>query len=72
MYENSSSGSRVVPCGRTEKQADMTTLTVGFRKFANAPKNPQPISFSYLIFFHDQLSIWFYGTQVLLVKVAPH
>jgi len=40
-----------------DRQTDMTKLTVGFRNFANAPKNPQPISFSYLIFFHDQLSI---------------
>ena len=32
FHENSSSGSRVVPCGRT----DMTKLTVAFRDFANA------------------------------------
>jgi hypothetical protein len=25
--------------GRTDKQTDMTKLTVTFRKFANAPKN---------------------------------
>jgi hypothetical protein len=34
-YENPSSGSRVVPCGRT----DMTTITDAFRNFANASKN---------------------------------
>jgi len=35
FQENLSSGSRVVPDGRT----DMTKLTVAFRNFANAPKN---------------------------------
>ena len=34
FHENSSSGSRVVPCGRT----DMTKLTVAFRNFLDAPK----------------------------------
>jgi len=34
LRENPSSGSRVVPCGRT----DMTKLIVAFRSFANAPK----------------------------------
>jgi len=36
FLENPRSGSRVVPCGRT----DMTKLTVALRNFANAPKNP--------------------------------
>ena len=31
-------GSRDVPRGRTNRQTDMTMLTVVFRKFANAPK----------------------------------
>jgi len=35
VFDNLSSGSRVVPWGRT----DMTKLTVAFRNFANAPKN---------------------------------
>ena len=35
FHENPSSGSRVVPCGRT----DMTKLTVTFRNFGNGPKN---------------------------------
>jgi hypothetical protein len=36
FHENPSNGSRVVPCGRTER--DVTKLTVAFRDFANAPK----------------------------------
>jgi hypothetical protein len=47
FHENPSSGSRVVPCGqtdrqtdeRTERQGDMTKLTVTFRNFAKAPEN---------------------------------
>jgi hypothetical protein len=34
-HQNPSSGSRVIPNGRT----DMTKLIVYFRNFANAPKN---------------------------------
>jgi hypothetical protein len=34
FHENPSSGSRVVPCGRT----DMTKLIAAFRNFAQAPK----------------------------------
>jgi hypothetical protein len=41
FYENLSSGSRVVPCGRAggwrDRQTDMTKLIVAFRNFANAP-----------------------------------
>jgi hypothetical protein len=39
FHENPSSESRVVPCGRTDRQADVTKLRVAFRNFANAPKN---------------------------------
>ena len=39
FHENPSSGSRVVPCGRTDRRADMTKLIVVFRNFANALKN---------------------------------
>jgi hypothetical protein len=35
FYKNLSSGSRVIPCGRT----DITKPVVAFRNFANAPKN---------------------------------
>jgi hypothetical protein len=40
FHENPSSGSRVVPCERT----DMTKLIVAFRNFANAPKNVFSVS----------------------------
>jgi len=44
FHENPSSGSRVVPCGRTDGrtggQTDMTKLIVAFRNFAKALKNP--------------------------------
>ena len=36
FHENSSSGSLVVSCGRTDGQTDMTKLTVAFRNSANA------------------------------------
>jgi hypothetical protein len=36
--ENPYIGSRVVPCGRRDRQADTMKLTVAFRNFANAPK----------------------------------
>jgi len=50
FHENSSSDSRVVPCGRmdvrtdgrtdgqTDRQSDMTKVTVAFRNFANGSK----------------------------------
>jgi hypothetical protein len=37
LHDNPSTGSRVVPCGRT----DMTELIVPFRNFSNAPRSPQ-------------------------------
>jgi hypothetical protein len=40
FHEIPSSGNRVVPCGETDGQTDMTKLIVAFCKFANAPKNP--------------------------------
>ena len=36
--ENPFSGGRVVPCGWTDGQTDMTKLVVVFRSFANGPK----------------------------------
>jgi hypothetical protein len=38
FHENPYIGSRVVPCGRPDGQADTTQLTAVFRNFANAPK----------------------------------
>jgi len=39
FHENTSSGSRVVACGQTNRRTDMTKPVVAFRKFACAPKN---------------------------------
>jgi hypothetical protein len=38
FHENLSSGSRVLPCGRTEGQIDTTKTAAAFRNFANAQK----------------------------------
>jgi hypothetical protein len=39
LRENPSSGSRIVPCGRTDGQKDMTKLVVVSRSFSNTPKS---------------------------------
>jgi len=36
-HDNPSTGSRVIPCGQTDGQTDMTKLTVAFRHFVKAP-----------------------------------
>ena len=38
FHKNTSSGGRVVPCGRTDRRTDTTKLLVVFRNFANASK----------------------------------
>ena len=38
FHGNPSSGSRVVPCGRPYREADIMNLIVAFRNFANASK----------------------------------
>jgi len=38
FHENPSSGSRVVPCGQTDRQTGITKLTVAVRNFVNVPK----------------------------------
>jgi hypothetical protein len=43
FHENPFSGSRVVPCGRTDGKTDMTKLIVTFCNFASAPKNQYEI-----------------------------
>ena len=39
FHEDPSSGSQVIPRGRTDKRAEMTMLILAFRNFAKAPKN---------------------------------
>jgi hypothetical protein len=39
FHENPSSGSRVVPCGRTNGQTDMTKVTVAFGNFVKERRN---------------------------------
>ena len=39
FHKNASSQTRIVPCGRTERQTDMMMLIVAFRTFTKAPKN---------------------------------
>jgi hypothetical protein len=39
FHENMSSGSRVVPCRRTDGYTGMMKLIVAFRSFAKKPKN---------------------------------
>ena len=41
FHQNPSSGSRVVPRGRTDGQTDMTKLIVAFRNVAKAPKREE-------------------------------
>jgi hypothetical protein len=38
-HENPTSGSRVIPRGKTDGQTDMTKIILAFRNFAKAPKN---------------------------------
>jgi len=38
FYENPSSGSRVIPWGRTDRPTDMMKLIFAFRNFAKEPK----------------------------------
>jgi len=39
FHGNLSSGSRVVPWGRTVGQTDTTKITIAFRNFVKVPKN---------------------------------
>ena len=41
IYQNSLSEGRVFLCGLTDRQTDLTKLTVDFRNFEKAPKNLQ-------------------------------
>ena len=44
FHENPLNGSRVVPCGRTDGQTDITKLIVTFSNFANETKKVADIS----------------------------
>jgi hypothetical protein len=39
FHEHFSSGSRVITCGRTDRQKDLTKLIFAFRNSLNVPKN---------------------------------
>jgi hypothetical protein len=43
FHEYPSSGSRDVPCGRTDGQTDITMLIIAVRNFANVPKTCKAI-----------------------------
>ena len=46
LNKNPTSGSRVAPCGRTDRQTDrtdMTKLIIAFRNFANRSRNGWPL-----------------------------
>jgi hypothetical protein len=66
FHENTSSASRVVPCGQTDRQSDrltdwqtgMTKLTVAFRNFANAP-NTHEITLYILEGVYCMCHIWY-------------
>ena len=45
FHQNPSSGSRVVSCGRTDRQTDVTKLTDALWNFAKAPKGPVAVFF---------------------------
>ena len=49
FHENPYSGSRVVPCGQTERQKGVTKLIVSFRNFAKEPKKQTAISGSLVL-----------------------
>ena len=44
FHENPSSGSRVLPCGRSDWQTDMTKIMVAFRNFAKVPRRAYKVS----------------------------
>jgi hypothetical protein len=64
FHENPSSGSRVVPCGRTDEQTDVTELIVAIRNFANAPKSASFRNFiirAVKILKHEDIQILWYS-----------
>jgi Ni,Fe-hydrogenase III component G len=51
FQENPSTGSRVVPCGHTDRETDLTKLIVVFLNFEDAPK--------YIVYLKYKLPILF-------------
>jgi hypothetical protein len=76
-HENRFSGSRVVPCertdtckgGQTDRRTDMTKLTVAFRNFANAPKNGVTYACVYQVVSSTQVPWWQFCTRVSFLHV---
>ena len=68
FHKNPFSGSRVVPCGQTDGQTDMTKLIVAFRNYTKAPKNRSPLTknFSRVVCFY-RLRRHFHTALELLV-----
>jgi len=50
--ENSSSRSRVVPCGQKDRQIDMPKLVVAFRNFANGSNKTDEFTMYTLFLLH--------------------
>ena len=46
-----SSGSRIVPCGRTDGRTDVTKLMVAFRNFVNASKNSASVPYQIFVLY---------------------
>jgi len=60
--ENPFSGSRVVRCGQTEGQKNMTKLIDAFGNFANAPKNKR---------FRNKLPVFVYRWMFYNLSQIP-
>jgi hypothetical protein len=66
FYEYQDRGSRVVPCGRTDRQTEITKFFVAFRNFSNAPEksllSPQNL-FIALVCFSGQAACMFLNSN---------
>jgi len=63
FHENPSSWSRIVQCGHTDGQADMTKLKVAFRSFASE-HNKETITIRRTLLRHSVHSLIFLYTSV--------
>jgi hypothetical protein len=76
FHEIPSSESRAVPCGRADRQTDMTKLIVALRNLAKAPKNAHcVVVFKVLCFLRPMCraagslaSSWFISYRIISVK----